>query len=303
MNREATHRHSPLARTADEDRWIERIRPGLGTLVRIGIGGLPLVEAERSIERGFEAIATAHRTLGFHDPGSDLSVLNRLPVGQSLTVGHMLNEVLRIAQALAAETGGEFDVTVADALVAEGLLPPIERRVEPGASWRDLQWDTDGTVRWTRAGLIDLGGIAKGYAIDRAVVAMHLPAAASWRVEAGGDLRVGGVEPERIVLAVPDHPLDTQPCIELQNASLASSAVDRERPVHRRGVDRSPIDEVGFAAVVARECVIADALTKVVLACGANADAVLQRYAATGYLYSARSGWRTLGAIRSGAIL
>mgnify|MGYP003342671516 CR=1 FL=1 len=303
MNREAPYRHSPLARTADEDRWIERIRPGLGTLVRIGIGGLPLVEAERSIERGFEAIATAHRTLGFHDPGSDLSFLNRLPVGQSLTVGSMLNDVLRIAQTLAAETGGAFDVTVADALVAEGLLPPIERRVEPGASWRDLRWDTDGTVRWTRAGLIDLGGIAKGYAVDRAVAAMRLPAAASWRVEAGGDLRVGGAEPERIVLAVPDHPLDTRPCIDLQDASLASSSVDRARPVHRRGVDRRPIDEVGFAAVVARECVIADALTKVVLACGADADAVLQRYAATGYLYSARSGWRTLGATRSGVNL
>jgi thiamine biosynthesis lipoprotein len=301
MNREATDRHSPLAHAADIDRWVERIQPWLGTLVRIGVGGLPVADAERRIELGFEAIATAHRTLGFHDPESDLSVLNRSPVGTSLRVAPMLFAVLRIAQALADESGGEFDVTVADVLVAEGLLPPMERRVESGVDWRDLQLDADGTVRWKRAGLVDLGGIAKGYAVDCAVEAMCLPPAISWRVEAGGDLRVGGAESERIALAVPEHPADQQPCIDLQNASLASSAIDCGRPVHRRGRDRRPIGDIGFAAVVARDCVIADALTKVVLACGASAEPVLQRYAATAYLYSARSGWQTLGKTRSGA--
>ena len=303
MNREASNRHWQTAHAADDDRWIERIQPWLGTLVRIGVGGLPTGVAERSIERGLEAIATAHKTLGFHDSESDLSALNRSPVGVAHRVTPMLFEVLGIAQTLAADSDGMFDVTVADVLVAEGLLPPTARSVEPRVNWRDLQLRGDGTVRWARAGLIDLGGIAKGYAVDRAAEAMQLPPDASWRIEAGGDLRVGGAEPERIALAVPEHPIERRPCIELQNASLASSAIDPGRPVHRHGHDRTRLEGVGFAAVVARDCVIADALTKVVLACGVQADALLQRYSATAYLYSARAGWRTLGVIENGANL
>lgn len=297
MNRDASGNASSCVHGADRSGWVERIRPWLGTTVRIGVGGLRAEVAEALIERGFEAIAAAHRTLGYHDPASELSRFNRLPAGSSMQPHPWLRRVLEIAVALSAESDGEFDVTVAPSLIRAGRLPATDRVVQPSVDWRDLRLSPDGTIAWSREGLVDLGGIAKGFAVDLAAEAMTLPDSVSWRIEAGGDLRVGGAEAEQIVLSVPGHAPDSYPVIALSEGSLASSARDRHAPVHFRGRDRGTACACEFVAVVAPWCVIADALTKVVLASDDDetVSKLLVRHQATAYRYDARTGWRTLG--------
>ncbi len=75
---------------------------------------------------------------------------------------------------------------------------------------------------------IDLGGIAKGYAVDQAIAAMDLAADVQCSVNAGGDLRIQGPAPERVLLRAPAD--DGQvPVVELDNASLASSSGREQR--------------------------------------------------------------------------
>lgn len=273
------------------------VRPWLGTLVRIGVAGVERDLAEAAIERAFEAIAAVHRTLGFHDAHSDLSRLNGLSPGQPGIVSPMLREVLDVAQELAALTDGVFDVTVGGELVRAGVLPRVATaRSAAAVDWRDLLLQADGAVAWRRAGLVDLGGIAKGHAVDCAAAALALPTHARWRIEAGGDLRVGGDEIELVPLRVPDHPPATQPLVELQNGSLAASAIDRARRVHLDGRTRAPAQASAFAAVVAPRCLYADALTKLVIACGERSAPWLRRYGAVAHAYDADAGWRTFGA-------
>jgi len=256
--------------------------------------------ALRAIERGFAAVADIHRLMSFHEPDSDVSRVNRAMPGEAISVDPRTFAVLKQAGNLAVESNGAFDITVAPRLVEWGFLPAPEgaRAPDPEASWRDIELSAPATVRLRRPLWIDLGGIAKGYAVDRAMEAMALPAGIQCSVNAGGDLKVGGPEAERVLLRA--HAGDDQvPILEIENAALASST-GRETPQgqngpHLDGTNRHGVGADAFVSVVAESCTIADALTKIVLALGTGADAILKRHGATAYYQEGRSAWQTLG--------
>jgi thiamine biosynthesis lipoprotein len=239
--------------------------------------------------------------MSFHEPSSDVSRLNRLAASETVTVDPATFVVLTAAIEFAAESNGVFDVTIAADLVEWGFLPRPEGAPEPDTqgSWRDIELVAPGKVRFHRPLWIDFGGIAKGYAVDRAVAAMDLPPEAQISVNAGGDLRVGGPAAERILLRAPSDGQHV-PVLELENASLASSSGrDDLRDGVGPHIDGSTHKSVGtnsFASVVARDCMTADALTKIVLAQGAKAAGLLVRHDATAYFHDG-AGWQTLGVV------
>lgn len=268
---------------------------------------MPDAEAQHAIEAGFAAIGEIHRLMSFHEPDSDVSRLNRAGARNPVAVDPDTFAVLTRAQRMAEASDGIFDITVAPDLVAWGFLPrPDSCEPEPAASWRDIELTASNTALLHRPLWIDLGGIAKGYAVDRAVAAMALPAAVQCSVNAGGDLRVQGPAPERILLRAPVDGANV-PVLALDNASLASSSgrddlhtVDgREVGPHVAGGTHRCVGTHSFVSVVAQDCVIADALTKVVLAMGADADAILKSYDSTAYFHDGQrdSGWQTFGAL------
>jgi thiamine biosynthesis lipoprotein len=241
--------------------------------------------------------------MSFHDPGSDVSHLNRAGADNAVTVDPHTFAVLTQAERMAEASSGIFDITVACDLVAWGFLPrPDGPEPDPTACWRDIELIAPNVVRLRRALWIDLGGIAKGYAVDRAVAAMNLAQDARCSVNAGGDVRIQGPEPERILLR---GPTDGQniPILEIENASLASSGGrDDLRPFggvrvgpHVDGGTHGAVGMGSFVSVVARDCMIADALTKIVLALGPGADAILKAHDATAYLHDGH--WHTMGAL------
>jgi thiamine biosynthesis lipoprotein len=289
----------------DEFPTVKRARPLLGTFVEIGVGGLPAPDAHAAIEAGFSAIADIHRLMSFHEPDSDLGRMNRDAFAAPVRVDLHTFAVLRQAQELAAASGGVFDITVAASLVDWGFLPRPEssRDPDPEASWRDIELIAPDRVRFRRALWVDLGGIAKGYAVDHAAERMALSDTVQSSINAGGDLRIAGPRPERVLLRAPTIAGGLVPVVEIQNASLASSS-GRENKRRAGGqlvgphLDASRGRSVGtrsFVSVIADRCAIADALTKIVLARRAGAAGILRKYGATAYLRDGRGTWRTLG--------
>lgn len=277
---------------------LQQTRPGLGTYVTVGVSGLPVRESEAAIERAFAAVARVEAAMSFHTAGSDLARLHAAPAGVAVEVGAETFAVLQCADRLHRLSGGAFDVTVAPVLVRAGLLPaPVASGGGPDlqAHWGAVTLISPNRVVLKRPVWIDLGGIAKGYAVDKAVEALQLPATASGHVNAGGDLRVVGPEIQSIPLRVPGHPQGTHPLVELQQAALASSTSDATRAVYIEGRERWAVAPGQFVSVVAPSCMLADGLTKVVLAEGSNLEVVLAACEASAYLYAPHMGWKILG--------
>ncbi len=290
--------------------WIERARPLLGTLVRVGVAGLDTTAAHAAIDRAFQAIESIHRLMSFHEVDSDVTRLNRNAAHRAVSIDWRTAEVLQLAQAMSAASDGIFDITIAPRLVAAQFLPPPDTASQPhsDADWRDIDLDMPTReVRFRRPLWLDLGGIAKGYAVDAACDAMRLPPQAAACVNAGGDLRVCGPWPRRVVLDAPDQDRDALPMIEVTDGAVASSSGfvarrlhgDRWCGAHVDGRHRSrgePPPE-RFASVVAPRCAIADALTKLALFAptGSDSPAAFERYRATAHVYTRGVGWRTLG--------
>jgi thiamine biosynthesis lipoprotein len=270
-------------------RAVERARPLLGTYVSVRVGDLPEARAHRAIDAAFEEIALVHRRMSFHDPRSDVSRLNREALYRPVAVHALTFEVLRWSRQMGERSRGCFDITVAAQLVHWGLLPPpaCSHPPDPQGSWRDIELRPSGTVRFHRPVWIDLGGIAKGYAVDRAVECLRAWGVRQGCVNAGGDLRTLGPGPERIRLWWRSPSKSALPILELENGSVASSS-------GRDGRRREPVGTGSFACVVADRCVIADALTKIVLAQGARSEDLLRRHAASAHLYRPGIGWRVL---------
>lgn len=277
---------------------VERARPLLGTRVAIRACGLAPAPAHTAIEAAFEAIAEIQHLMSFQDVHSELSCLHRHALYAPVTVHPHTHAVLTCALALGACSQGRFDVTVAGELVAQGRLPMPDSpwRPEPGASWRDVELN-DYRVRFHRPLWLDLGGIAKGYAVDRAIDCLRTHGATQGCVNAGGDLRCFGAEPERIQLRSALFTGEV-PLIELSEGSLASSSTADPQDAagwHIDGRTRRSLNAKRFTCVLTEQCLYADALTKITLAAFEDAAALLEFYAATAYHYDAEHGWRMLG--------
>ena len=243
--------------------------------------------------------------MSFHEPDSDVSRLNRAEAGESISVDPHTFAVLDQARHMAEISGGIFDITIASDLVAWGFLPrPVGREPDPAASWRDIELTAPNQVRLHRHLWVDLGGIAKGYAVDRAMQAMALPLDIQCSINAGGDLRIAGPAAERGLLRAPIKG-DAVPVLEIENASLASSGGRDDRREfsgrtvgsHLDGATRGSVGTQSFVSVVAEDCVIADALTKIVLAQGAAAVDIVKRHNAIAYFHDGATGWQTFGAV------
>ena len=269
---------------------VRRARPWLGTIVDIRVDGMETARALRAVDAAFAEVAMVHRLMSFHGDDSDLARLRLAPVGTAVRVNARTREVLDWALRIAAVSAGAFDPTVAAAQVARGALPvPRSTFVPDGdASWRDIELLDGERVRQRRPLWIDLGGIAKGYAVDRAIEVLRAHGAIDACVNAGGDLRVAGALVERVHLR--DVCGGLAAGIELSDGAVATRNGSNPVP----GAMGAGAWEGLTASVVASRCIVADALTKVVLARGDAARAMLADFAAQAWTHRAAHGWRSL---------
>lgn len=281
---------------------VERAQPWLGTLVSMRVRGLPTPEAHRAIDAAFQEIAAVHRLMSFHQDGSDVSRLNRQACRGAVNIHPWTFEVLESAQRFAALSDGCFDISTGAELVRWKLLPqPAGVVLPPEGSWHDIELRSDRKVRFHRPLWIDLGGIAKGYAVDRAIGCLRRLGAPACLVNAGGDLRTSGGDPELIALTL-RMPVSYShvPVIELREGSIASSRSGQRhrgwrggglRGPHVDGLTRRPAPRNRFVCVLAESCMTADALTKIVIAKGTECANLLRRCDAEAHIHDPGAGW------------
>lgn len=256
---------------------VTRCRPLLGTFVEItapeGWGA--------AVDAAFEAMAHVHARMSFHEAASDLAAIRQAEPGRAIRLDRETVAVLRLSLDLHESTGGLFDVTVGRQLVASGFLPaegigPLERF---DGTMADILIRDDTHIRTRRPMLVDLGGIAKGYAVDRAVEVLIAHGAPLGLVNAGGDLRAFGEIDWTVALRDADNVVRSQTVV--RNCAVASSA----NLLGRRSLQTPHIGRGGQAiladhrtTVVAQSCAIADAMTKVAMIDADLADGVLARF-------------------------
>jgi thiamine biosynthesis lipoprotein len=226
------------------------MRIALGTFVAIEAHAPGGDAAERGIAAAFAAIAEVDRLMHPYRPGSDLALLARAPRGTTLALHLWTWEVLELSRRLGECSRGAFDPCLES---AAGRLADIDlsRR---GYAVPHAQVH------------IDLGGIAKGFAVDRAIDALRATGCEGGLVNAGGDLAAFGTRTHPIVRVNPDG---SSCLVELKDAALAASDTEQPaRPAEHRGyyhgADRRR-NITGSATVMARSAAVADALTKCAL--------------------------------------
>ncbi len=278
---------------------LRRAKPLLGTFVEIELAGAAKSEMNAAMDAAFEAVARVHRLMSFHERDSDVSRLNRDACHRPVGVHAWTFQVLEAAVEMHQRSNGIFDVGVAPVLQASGLLPGLHggAPITDGARAFDTIELLDGqTVRFRHADVrIDLGGIAKGFAVDRAIEVLRGSGASSGLVNAGGDLAVFGQEPQMVHIRYPRDPRGLICSVEVTNEALASTA-RRFDPFHAAGTtdsaiidpgNRTPAQGIDGVTVRAHSCMIADALTKIVTIAGTDATGLLEHYHASALLVAA----------------
>ena len=276
---------------------LRRARPLLGTIVEIAAAGLPERDLDAAIEAAFAAVDKVHRLMSFHEPESDVSRLNREAASGPVSVDPWTFAVVEAATDLHRRSRGLFDVTVAPALQHLGLLPRLESSCSPPSN----RWATGEAVetlsghriRFRHAGVrIDLGGIAKGFAVDRARQALEAHGATGGLVNAGGDLAAFGPGAMPVHIRDPREPSRLLAQVEVINEALASSGARFDpfgspaamAPAVIDARTRQPARAVAGVTVRARSCMLADALTKVAMIAGEAASDLLDSFAASALL-------------------
>ena len=251
-------RMQPSSPAAELNR-VRRARPLLGTRVEIEVsGGHDEVHLHAAVDAAFACIETVHQLMSYQNANSDLSRLNAHALNCAQAVNPHTYRVCEAALQYARLSAGAFDPAVA---------------ARAGGDWRDIELCGENHIRFHRPLAIDLGGIAKGYAVDLAVGVLQGLKMEQVLVNAGGDMRVAGSLPQCVQLRHPQAPLHAANGLSLQNAALATSAAYFSRQASPVGETSALIDSrsgqpyVGARSVSVRalHCLSADALTKVVL--------------------------------------
>ncbi len=199
----------------------------MGTDVEILLDARPDGDAELALARAEFEFARLEALLSRFRPESELSRLNE---AGELAAGEELREVVALALDARARTGGRFDPTVHDAVVAAGYDRSFDDLADSGTT-KAVPAGGGVRVEGTRIALdpgvrLDLGGIGKGYAVDR--IATWLAPFGPCLVNAGGDLAVAGVPPGGswpVGVDTPRGPLT----LGVREGALATSGRDRRR--------------------------------------------------------------------------
>lgn len=226
---------------------IRRCIAALGTYVKIRLMG----QASEGELLAQSVLATNEITrieslLNFHNPESELSQVNGRAHLAACEISPELAEVLGLSLHLSKITDGAFDITLS-------------------GDWRAIRLDRQ-QLFFERPLQMDLGGIAKGYAVDCAF--SKISPEIDLAIEAGGDLRLRPWQGQMIALRNPDC---TMPLFETE---MLAAAVATSGHYFNEGVQRVIDRKTGLptagshsVSVFASSCMLADALTKVGLLC------------------------------------
>jgi len=234
---------SMLAARAD---WHVREAPIMGTRIAVEVWHEDSAAGASALDA---VIAEMHRIdelMSHFKPESQLSRVNRDAAGAAVKVDPELAALIVRALEFSELSGGAFDITYASV----GYLydyrerrHPTDAQIEaalPAVNWRHVVVDREAsTVRFLNPGVrIDLGGIAKGHAVDSSIAILRARGIRNATVTAGGDSRILGDRRGRPWIVGIRHPDDRDRVIAripLEDAAISTSG-DYERYFDKDGV-------------------------------------------------------------------
>ena len=266
----------------------ERARAVMGTLARVVVCDGDDEAARAAAGAALDAIERVDRTMSLYRPDSDLSRLNRDGFPGPVALDADLVALLAESRAISEETGGRFDVTIKPLLDHYGVYAHLGFAAPPGGragalsrvGWRKLLVEPRaGSARFEQDGMgVDLGGVAKGFALDRAADTLRRRGVRRAVLDLGRQLYLLGPGPNPKGLwsvGIVDPQDDTRILgqIEVPEGSVATSARQalpatpgEEHPGHvldpRRGED---FDGPPQVTVWSPSATRADALGKAIL--------------------------------------
>jgi len=243
----------------------------------------------KAIEKAFARINLIHDLMSFHNENSDVTRVNRLAQKRWVSIHPLTVQVIKKALQISKETNGIFDCAIANHLVRWKYLPRWNFVKASGhGSFRDIELSKSHRVRFHKPLAIDLGGIAKGFAVDEAVRILKSMGVPSGTVNAGGDLRIFGEKTQPISIRSPRHDGCFIKLPEVSQIAVATSAgYFSSKHVLGKKVSnivdpltQTPLVKRWSVSVLAQSCMVADALTKVVFALGEQSAAFIQKFKA-----------------------
>ncbi len=188
-----------LAGTAHAE-WRQREEAIMGTRVAVELWSEDAALAARAMEAVIAEMRRTDALMSTYRPESQLSAVNAQAAVRAVQVDPEIIDVVAKALEFSRLSDGAFDITYASV----GYLydyrahrRPTGEQVAaalPGVDYRQVQVDRErNTIRFLRPGVrIDLGGIAKGRAVDRSIEVLRGLGIAHAMVNAGGDTRLLG---------------------------------------------------------------------------------------------------------------
>ena len=281
----------------DQPRLVERSRMAMGSQLRVAVWTGDEPAAVSAIEHVYREFDRLESLLSVWKDGSDVVRLNKAAGLGPVALNADTINVLEAAQEASELTRGKFDITFGaladiwrfdhdqDNIVPDRHL--IEVRLTR-IDYRAVQVDrTAGTASIARPGVrVHLGGIGKGYAVDRAAALLREGGFSSFLIQSGGDLYVAGAngaEPWKLGIADPrgDHsPFAT---LQMSDGTFSTSG-DYERSFMKDGVRYHHLLDPDFGepargcrsvTIVTNRAVTADVLSTGVFIMGPEAGMAL----------------------------
>lgn len=283
----ALWRRPPADPTRAAPAWIKREAAMMGTAVSVELWADDPQQGQAAAEAVMAEMARIERCMSPHLDSSELSRINREAAWRPVALSEEMAGLIERSLALSVLSGGAFDISFASA----GQLYDYRQGVAPDPAalaqacqaigYPGLLLDRAArTLRFARPGMrIDLGGVAKGHAVDCCVALLRQRGIAHAMVAAGGDSHLLGDRrgrPWTIAIRDPRRADAVVAVLPLENVAIATSG-DYERFFERDGVrhhhvlnprtGRSP-DGVRAVTILADDGVSAEGLSKTVFVQG-----------------------------------
>jgi FAD:protein FMN transferase len=229
--------------------WVDDTEAIMGTRVYVQLWADDQAKGEAAILAVMDEMRRIDALMSHYRPDSQLSLINRKAATEPVKVDPELFDLIKLSTHFSEITLGAFDITYASVGYLYNYplhVHPTEDQIEaalPAVNWRNLIFDpAHHTIRFGHPGMrIDLGGIGKGYAVDRGVAILKKLGIEHALVTAGGDSRLLGDHrgrPWLVSIAHPDDPHNPDKVvtrIPLSDAAVSTSG-DYERYFDEDGI-------------------------------------------------------------------
>jgi thiamine biosynthesis lipoprotein len=267
--------------------WLNDQQAIMGTVVQVELWSEDQGAGKAAMAAVMDEMRRIDRAMSTYKEDSEVSLVNRKAAEEPVTISAELFDLITRSLQMSELTGGAFDITYASA----GRLYDFRRKIKPSEealakalpaiNYHHILFDRKrSTIKFSQVGVrIDLGGIAKGHAVDRCIALLQARGIKQAIVTAGGDSRIIGDHhgrPWMVGIRDPRQEGKVVAALPLSDAAISTSG-DYERYFEANGVryhhiinptNGRPVNGVRSVTVLGGDSTTMDALSTSVFVMG-----------------------------------